>query len=151
MLNIFYQFSENRIHNQKIIEGELRCKQLEQHLERTRSPKAVFLSEDASGVVKNVVYDSHSNQLVGLVLPTNDSDGMPKLWTFKAESAELIENYMEQPESTLVYIVVAQPLKKGAPSFILQIYSTDNKFETSSVLKRWVHTEKELKKCVIFY
>lgn len=138
----------NRIHTSKnrIVEGELRCELLCQHLERSSSPKSVFLSEDGSGVVKKVVYDSHSNQLIGLVLPMNEKNGMPIICSFKADSAELIKKHMEEPQSTLVYIVVAQPLNGKAAPFILQIYGTDNKFKAISVLKRWMHTENELKK-----
>lgn len=131
---------------ERIIEGELRCTQLVKHLERTGSSMDVFLSEDASGVVRKVVYDSHTNQMIGLVLPFNATNGMPELFSFQATSAEAIKSYMELPQSTLVYIVVAQPLKKKTPPFILQIFGSINKFETSDVLKRWEYTLKELKR-----
>lgn len=130
------------------MEGELRCKELALYLEKTNSAKTIFLSEDASGIVKKIVYDSHSNQLIGLVLPIDKKNGMPITCTFKAESAELIRQHLQQPQSSLVYIVVAQPLKKNTAPFILQIYGTDNRFKTEDVLKRWIHTEKELKRLV---
>lgn len=132
-------------HKERIIEGELRCDQLIKHLERTNSPKVVFLCEDASGIVKNIAYDSTSNQLIGLVLPTN-LNGMPTILSFEAKSAEAIEQYMQLPQSTLVYLIVAQPLKVNAPPFILTIFGTHNKFDTSDVLKRWNYIESELKK-----
>lgn len=140
----------NRIHTQKerIIEGELRCKELALYLEKTNSPKTIFLSEDGSGIVKKIVYDSHSNQLIGLVLPVDAKNGMPITYTFKAESAELIKKHLQQSQSHLVYVVVAQPLKENTAPFILQIYGTDNRFKTEDVLKRWIHTEKELKRLV---
>lgn len=115
-------------------------------MEKTNCSKSVFLSEDGSGVVKKIVYDTHHNQLIGLVLPFNDVNGMPKMFSFEAKSADDIEKYMQLPQSTLVYITVAQPLEFGAPPFILQIYGTDNKFDTASVLKRWAYTESELNK-----
>lgn len=141
-------FLVKRIHTSKdrIVEGELRCEQLLNHLEKTNSPKSIFLSEDGSGIVQKVVYDAHYNQLIGLVLPFNETNGMPKLFSFKAEGIEEIEKYMKLPQSTLVYIVVAQPMKVGVSPFILQIFGTNNTFDTSSVLKRWAHTESELKK-----
>lgn len=137
-----------RIHTQKerIVEGELRCEALSKHLERTNSPKSVFLSEDGSGILKKVVYDPKSNQLTGLVLPMNEKNGMPIIYSFKATSAEMIKKHMEEPHANLVYIIVAQTLNENAEPFILQMFGTDNKFETSSVLKRWMHTEDELKK-----
>lgn len=127
-----------------IIEGELRCQKLVKYLKKTNSPKSVFLSEDGSGIVKKIVYDSRSNQLVGLVLPLNESNGMPKLFSFEAKSAADIEEYIKLPKSYLVYMICAQPLKRNVPPFILQIYGTDNKFDTDSVLKRWRHTISEL-------
>lgn len=143
----------NRIHTKKdrIVEGELRCELLSQHLERSNlgsnGTKSVFLSEDGSGIVQKIVYDSHSKQLIGLVLPLNERSGMPMICSFRADSAESIQKHIEEiQQSTLVYIVVAQPLNGRAPSFILQIYGIDNKFEAGSVLKRWIHTENELQK-----
>lgn len=136
------------IHTDKdrVIEGELRCKQLVSHLERTKSPKAIFLSEDASGVNQKVVYDSHTNQMVGIVLPFEDTNGMPKLYSFQAKTEEAMRNYMSLPKSTLVYIVVAQPLQTGSPPFILQMFGTANQFKTEDVMKRWRYIVNELKK-----
>lgn len=138
------------IHSEKdrIIEGELRCEQLSKHLELTKSPRAVFLSEDGSGIIKKVVYDSHTNQMIGLVLPFDEANGMPRTLSFIAKSEEDIRNYMKLPQSSLVYIIVAQPLKRNSPPFILSICGTDNKFQTDNILKRWKHIVKELKKLV---
>lgn len=71
---------------------------------------------------------------------------MPKMFSFEANSSEDIEKYLKLPQSTLVYIIVAQPLKIGAAPFILQIFGTANKFDTSDVLKRWAYTKTELNK-----
>lgn len=128
------------------MEGELRSKELLQYLERLNAPKDVFLSEDGSGVVKKVVYDSVSNQMIGLALPLNENNGMPLVKTFMGESAEIIKENLKKPLSTLVYIVAAQPLTEKAAPFILQIFGTNNKFDKSNVLKRWKYTINELKK-----
>lgn len=123
------------IHAEKsrIIEGELRCEELAKHLELTKSPKAIFLSEDGSEVVQKVAYDSHTNQMIGLVLPFDDTSGMPRKFSFEAKSEEVMRNYMELPQSNLVYIIVAQSLQKNSPPFILQMFETNNKFETREV------------------
>lgn len=144
----FEIFIVNKILEKKerIIEGELRCKQLSQYLQNSNAPKSVFLSEDASGILKKVVYDSESDQMVGLVLPISKENGMPQTLNFVAETAEKMEEHLKEPLSTLVYIVVAQPLKENTPPFILQIYGTDNKFDKDDVAKRWNHTVEELKK-----
>lgn len=133
-------------HKDRVVEGELRSKQLNTYLEGLGCPKQVFLSEDASGIVQKVVYDVHSNQLIGLVLPLNSTNGMPKMFSFEAKSKEDIENYLELPQSNLVYIVVAQPLIEKAAPFTLLVFGTNNMFDTSDVLNRWVFIESELNK-----
>lgn len=133
-------------HKEIINEGELRCKELARYLEKSNYPRAVFLSEDGSGVEEKIVHESRTNQLVGLVLPLNSTTGMPQLFTYKAKSAEEIKEFMEKPQSNLVYVIMAQPLQKGAPAFILQLFGTNNKFTAADVSKRWQYTENELKK-----
>lgn len=103
------------------------------------------MSEDGSGVIKKIVYDARSNQLVGLVLPFNETNGMPKLFSFEAKTAADIEKYVQLPQSHLVYIICAQPIKRNVAPFILQIFGTDNKFNSDNVMKRWNHTVSELK------
>lgn len=70
----------NRIvaEKQRIKEGELRCQDLKDYLTKINAPLTVYISEDASGIIKKVVYDARSNQLIGLVLPTNQY-GMPQV------------------------------------------------------------------------
>lgn len=145
---IFVPFLVHRVHAHKgkITEGELRCKELLEHLEKLNAPKIVFLSEDGSGVVKRVAYDSKSNEIIGLVLPFNKKNGMPQTKTYIAESAEIIKEHLKKPLSTHVYIITAQPLKEKSAPFILQTFGTDNKFDKSTVSKRWDYTINELKK-----
>lgn len=52
---------------EKILEGELRCESLLNYLEATKAPRKVFLSEDASGIVSKMVFDSRNNEIIGLV------------------------------------------------------------------------------------
>lgn len=128
-------------HKERIAEGVLRCKELVTHLEQSNYPKSVFLSEDASGVVQRAVFESRTNQLVGLVLPLSKESGMPQLFSFNASSAEEIKRCVDSNQlSKLVYIVVAQPLQKNALPFILQIFGTTNQFKASDVHKRWQFT-----------
>lgn len=131
---------------EEIIEGKLRCEQLVKHLERTKAPKAVFLCEDASGLVSKIVYDSATDQLIGLVLPLDTKTGIPKSFSFRAESPEMIRRYMDLPKSKLVYVVAVKPLEENSVPFILQIFGTNNVFTSQDVLNRWKFTESELKK-----
>lgn len=51
----------------------------------------------------------------------------------------------ENSMSTLVYLVLAQPImNKKVPPFILQVFGTDNIFQTQDVIFRWQHTRDEL-------
>lgn len=137
----------NYIHEkkQKIIEGELRCKELAEYLRKMDAPNEVWLCEDASGIVKNVSYDSTTNQLVGIVLPLHQNTGIPIPFSFTPQSMDDIKEQIEKnPDSTLLYMVLAQPIKNNVPPFVLQVYGTDNKFNTSDVVKRWRHTKDQL-------
>lgn len=150
MCNLKYicTFTEKYISQKKprIIEGQLRCQELKAYLDGLGLGTHIWLSEDASGIVTKIEFDPNTNQMVGLVLPTNSTSGMPISFTFLARNAAEIQNNMRKKQSTLVYMVLAQPLLKGVPPFILQIYGTDNTFTTSSVLLRWDHTINELER-----
>ena len=132
----------------RIVEGELRCKELRAYLEKINSKMNVWLCEDGSGINTKVELDPLTNQIVGIVLPFNSENGMPISFTFLADSAEKMRKHMEERTSTHVYIVLAQPLIQNAPPFILQIFGTDNKFTAQNVLQRWNWTAAELKKWV---
>lgn len=129
---------------QKIVEGELRCEQLAEYLDQIKAPRKVWLSEDGSGIIAQVEYDPSTNQLVGLVLP-NDKNGMPIPFTFTPNSISQIKDQMDHnARSTLVYLVLAQPMKDNAAPFILQVFGSDNKFKSNDVLQRWQHTRDQL-------
>lgn len=108
------------------------------------APRTVWLSEDATGIVSRVQFDVSTNQLVGLVLPINDMNGMPIPFSFPANSVEGIETFMKEESSKLVYVVMAQPLVENVPAFILQIYGTNNRFTADMVSKRHKFTISEL-------
>lgn len=106
------------------------------YIEKMGAPKKVWIAEDGSGVVSKVEFDPITNQLVGLVLPINGGTGMPIPFTFLAESAEKIEEHVNKSRSSLIYFVMAQPLKENVPPYVLLMFGTDNKFKTQSVLQR---------------
>lgn len=133
---------------QKVIEGELRCGELSEYLKYHEAPRRIWLSEDATGIVSKVEYDSTANELVGLLLPIHEMTGMPNAHSFMARSANEIAVHMGNPLSSLIYIVMAQSLKENVPPFTLLMYGTDNKFKTNSVLHRWKFIEQELKKYI---
>lgn len=91
-------------------------------LDYLKLPKIVWISEDGTGIVPKIEHDPHTNQLIGLVLPLDSKSGIPKAYTYLANSAESIQKFSEHEKSTHVYMVLAQPLVDGAPPFILQIF-----------------------------
>lgn len=137
-------------HKTKIIEGCLRCKELLAYLEKVNAPKIIWIAEDATGIIEKVVYDVESSQLIGIVLPL-DEKGMPITFTFRVQSIDEIEQFMQKRMSTVVYLVMAQPIKRKTAPFLLQIFGSDNKFQTNDVMNRWEHTKSELKKYVLAY
>lgn len=137
---------------QKFIEGELRCKELAEYLKQLNAPMEVWIAEDGSGILPNVAYDSNTNQLVGLVLPIDENTGIPISYSFTPQSVNDINNQINSnSKSSLVYLVLAQPILDNTPPFVLQIFGTDNRFKAKDVLKRWKHTADQLSWCVLYF
>lgn len=132
-----------------MIEGELRCEELASYLEKLHTPKIVWISEDASGIVPGVSYHSPSRQLVGLVLPLDTTTGMPIQRSFIPSTATDIAQQMSKPKATSVYLVMAQPIMENIPPFVLQLFGTDNTFTSQNVQNRWNHIQSELAKYVL--
>lgn len=131
----------------RVIEGELRCKQLNEYLENLKLRKTVWISEDATGIVSNIHYDSISCQLVGFVLPNCPSTSSPIPLSFGAKDADDIFRLMsDQDVKRSNLVIIAQPLSETVQPFVLQIFATDNRFTKEDVVKRWDYTRKELPK-----
>lgn len=131
-----------------LIEGELRSKQLKEYLKTMDCETVVWICEDATGINQRVEYHPATNQLVGLNLPINAKNGMPIPFTFLANTEDEIRAHSQKPLATLVYVVLALPIKPDVPAFVLQIYGTNNTFTAANVLQRWRHIIQELKKYV---
>lgn len=129
-----------------MVEGDLRCEELSHYLENVGAPKVVWLSEDATAITPIINYDPVTDELVGLVLPTDGLTRCPILHSFEAKTANDIKEHMKKKKSTIMYAVMAQTIDERYPPFILQLYGSDNTFEAKDVLNRWQHTEKELAK-----
>lgn len=133
-----------------IVEGEIRAEALSEYCDKMNVPRKIWLSEDASGIIPTVAYDPSSNQLIGLVLPINERTGMPITFSFVPETLDQIEDQIKNNEkSTLVYVVLAQPLSENVPPFIVSIYGTDNRFQSRDILSRWKHTKDQLSRYLV--
>lgn len=130
----------------KIVEGQLRCQELKDYLTQLKFGSKVWLCEDATGLSAKIEYDSSTDQLVGIALPINTKTGMPQSYTFLARSVEDIQKHAKEPQSGLVYLILAQPIMPNAPPFVIQVFGTNNKFSSTDVKNRWKYTIRELEK-----
>lgn len=74
---------------------------------------------------------------------------MPFPHSYAARDAKDIETALyNNQKSTLVYLIMAQPIKENVPPFVLSIFGTDNRFCTYDVVKRWEYMAKELDRYV---
>ncbi|KAK3917721.1 Acyl carrier protein 4, chloroplastic [Frankliniella fusca] len=129
-----------------VTEGKFRFEELCEFIKNKNLPKKVFVSEDGTRIIQKFVFDLTSDQIIGPVLPLSQN-GVPIINSFPASSAAMIAKHFEQgvPSST-AYAIMAQAVQDGAPSFCLNIFGTDNKFETEHVFKRWHFIHSELAK-----
>lgn len=136
-----------RENNEIVIDGELRSSELLQYLQKRNLPLIVALSEDATRINGRPQYDKKSNQIYGFVTPTNQQNGMPIPFSFPARNANEISHYFEsnEPLADYVNVVMAQPLAEVSP-FCLLMFSSDNKYTTDIVCKRWEFISEELRK-----
>lgn len=129
-----------------VIEGELNFTGLSNFLTKHNLPRCVWMSEDATGITGRIQYDPTTNQIIGFVLPVNKF-GLPIVNSYPATTAEVIKEYFETKKaSTLLYIIMMQPLQENAPPFCFSLYGTDNIFKTSDVIRRWNYIFDEAKK-----
>lgn len=131
----------------KIVEGKLRSK--EDYLTQRNADLDVWISENGSGIIPKIQYDPMHDELVGMTLDIDERNGCPQKFVSTAKDAEEIKKFMKLEKSRLVYIVLAIPLNEEIPPFILQLYGTNNKFNTTSVVRRWIHTVEELKEYIL--
>lgn len=132
----------------QLVEGQVRAKELAEYLDNLKATKVIWLSEDATAIVSKVVYDPSTNQMVGIVLPIDKSTGCPISFSYLAVDAETIKQYLLKDKSNLLYLVMAQPLDEKIPPFVVQIFGSANKFDTTDVVNRWNFVESELKRFI---
>lgn len=87
-----------------------------------------------SGIVTDVKYDNRTNQMVGLLLPTDTKTGCPIPFTFLANTMEDIENNITAKQSTLVYVVLAKVLGEDYPPFVLQVNISNTNYRIQYIV-----------------
>ena len=118
---------------------------MKKHLGST-DVKYVYASEDCTGVIKKISYDAKSNSFVGFS-PSLDHNGMPLQLQYQTNSFnELAKWFNEQNSSNLLNIHVLQPVSmsdRHDSAYLLSAYGTNNRFDMSHVLLRWLHMIEE--------
>lgn len=118
------------------MEGQIRAVELAEYLDNLNATK----------IVCKVVYDPTTNQLIGIVLPHDKASGCPIPFTFMATDAEKMKEHLMEERANSLYLVMAQPLDERIPPFLVQLFGSCNKFDTSDIIKRWDSIESELKR-----
>lgn len=126
-------------------EGVLRVEELKSFLEKNNLPFDIWISEDATRCVAQVDHDSKEDKFVGFVLPYNDETGMPLVEKYKNITPNVLKaSLLSEPKSNYLYTIIAQPLKRGSPSFCLCVYGTNNSFTSEHVHKRFNYVVEAL-------
>ncbi len=129
-----------------IHEGSFRFNDLADYLTAHNLPRLVTISEDATRIMKRIEYNPATNSCVGFTLVTN-SKGFFETNMFEASSFERIEAmFKTHTIANYAYMVMAQPLQEGTPSFCISCFGTDNRFTANDVLNRWDYVAHELAK-----
>lgn len=131
----------------QMVEGCLRTNELLQYLNERSLPLAVAISEDATRISGRIEYDHRTNQISGFVLPINKDTGMPIPRSFPARTRdEILSHFAHNTHvANFVNVIMAKPLA-NYPSFCLLLYSSDGKYTSEDVNKRWNFIVAELQK-----
>lgn len=129
-----------------VVEGELRVEELLLYLKDRKLPLWVSLSEDATRVENRVKYDLRTNQIIGFVLPTNQT-GMPIPLRYKARNIDEIMDHFSKniPVANFINTVMAQPLGSASP-FCLLVFGTNGQYTAHDVSMRWKYIANELER-----
>ena len=126
--------------NSKISEGEFRFDQLKKHFDELNIEYA-FGSEDVTGVIKKIKYDSTTNTFNGF--PTLLDRGIPIAKHYQTDSFDTLKIWFNSIEkASLLNVHMIQPVQASNKStiptpFLLSAYGIDNTTTASHILQRW--------------
>ena len=129
-------------------EAEFRFEAMADHVSSMNSNLA-FASEDCTGVVAKVIYDSVSNSFIGFTTPINR--GKPESNHYQTNSfTELQRWFREKQKSTSINVHMIQPLLSSTSTrvstpVLLSAYGVDGTFTAEDVLDRWLWIYEESK------
>ena len=121
-------------------EGEFRYDDLQKYM-LTANSNLAFCGEDATAVLRKVVYDVRSNSFVGFTPPL-DQDGLPLVKHFRTNSFEELSDWFAHEDiSHLLNLHMVQAIsadQKNMPPFALAAYGTDGKYTCVHIIRRWL-------------
>ncbi|CAF4358180.1 unnamed protein product [Rotaria sp. Silwood2] len=130
--------------NLKLNEAEFRFDLLEQHF-MSKNSKYGFASEDTTGIIKKVVYNTDTNSFIGFCTPLDN--GIPIAHHFRTESFyQLKEWFADVEKAALLNLHMIQPLSQdvtNSSSFILSAFSISNTFTSSDIVQKWIYIFNE--------
>ncbi|CAF4106527.1 unnamed protein product [Rotaria magnacalcarata] len=135
LLNSLISSSDSRIS-----EGEFRFDQLQKHFDSLNVQYA-FDSEDCTGIVKRIKYDSTTNTFTGF--PSLLDRGVPIKSYYQTDSFDALKSWFNSiDKASLLNIHMIQPVQStdnsSIPSpYLLSAYGTDNTATANDILQRW--------------
>ncbi|CAF4892834.1 unnamed protein product [Rotaria sp. Silwood1] len=126
--------------NSKISEAEFRFDQLQKHFDDYNVQYA-FGSEDTTGIIKKIKYDSTTNTFNGF--PTPPDHGVPIKEYYQTNSFDTLKlGFNSIDKSSLLNVHMIQPVQSINQSiipspFLLSAYGIDNTATANDILQRW--------------
>jgi len=126
--------------NSKLSEAEFQFDQLQKHFENLNI-KYAFGSEDATGIIKKIKYDSTTNTFNGF--PTPLDRGVPIKEYYRTYSYDTLKFWFNSiDKSSLLNVHMIQPVQSSNQStipspFLLSAYGIDNTATANDILQRW--------------
>ncbi|CAF4539581.1 unnamed protein product [Rotaria socialis] len=103
-----------------------------------------FCSEDTTGVIRKIEYDSSTNSFIGFSTPI--TDGIPSVRHFQANAFEDLKMLYDKNEMARllnVHMFQRIPTEDNPKIFpkpcLLSAYGTDNRFTSIDILRRWIY------------
>ena len=129
----------------RINEGEFQFDELRDHLKKWNAVPFVHIHLDDTRIINKVDYDNVTGRFVGFCLPIHK--GLPLCDSFIFTTFEEIKDAVEsETKGKYAHAIVAEPITASAPSLIIFMLCTDSKYNHETIIHRWGHIEKELKK-----
>ncbi|CAF3673116.1 unnamed protein product [Rotaria socialis] len=135
LLNSLISSSDSRIS-----EGEFRFDQLQKHFDSLNVQYA-FGSEDCTGIVKRIKYDSTTNTFTGF--PSLLDHGMPVKSYYQTDSFDALKLWLNSiSKASLLNVHMIQPVQSADNSsipspYLLSAYGIDNTATANDILQRW--------------